>query len=709
MSLPGAGDGDAIVVSIVIVHYRTPALLERCLSSLSAARLALPHEILIIDNAPLDDAAAAIAQRHGARRLVSEKNLGYGPAANLGMAQARGRAFLILNPDVQVPPGSIEALVAFQDAHAAVGIAGPRLHDPDGGLQYSARTFYTLKVILLRRTFLGRLFPNAGALREHLMLDWDHAEVRDVDWMLGGALLVRRSAYEDVGGMDERFFLYFEDVDWCSRMQRRGWRVTYVPHAVMIHDHQRASAHGFLNRGQRMHLESGLRFWEKWSLVLYLWKRKSTEIRTIATIVSDVLLLSIAFLAAYFTRYLLGVWIPGWSVAKPVFALRVYARFIPFAGLVAIGTFSFLGLYRREVWSRGWREGLQLFKGIAITSLVVLATTFLFTRRPLSRFTILLFFPYALILVALGRAFLRRLVAGVRERRLQLRRLAVFAARPQIAELKRRFEQHGGFGYEPLYLAHDDEAQRPGGETIDPVERRVRYLADERIAEVALFESAADQALVERLLPRLIRTGLPVAYVPATQASLHHTRQVRDFMGFGALDLEGRGLPVRGWVKRGADILLAGAGLAAGLPLHGLQLLTQRPGGLVRETWIGRRGRAFQRRAYAGTGGPVVRLRWLRHYPALLNVLAGEMSFVGILPLTPQEFAAADEDYRRDPPDAPVGILGPAGGFSMAQAPQLATKLACNRNYVEHWSPAEDVRLAFETGRRGRSGKGGAA
>jgi N-acetylglucosaminyl-diphospho-decaprenol L-rhamnosyltransferase len=709
MPLPGAGERDAIVVSIVIVHYRTPALLERCLSCLGAANLALPHEILVIDNAPLDDAAEAIAQRHGARRLVSEKNLGYGPAANLGMEHARGRAFLILNPDVQVQPGSIETLVAFQDEHAAVGIAGPRLHDPDGGLQYSARTFYTLKVILLRRTFLGRLFPKAGALREHLMLDWDHRDVRDVDWMLGGALLVRRAAYEDVGGMDERFFLYFEDVDWCSRMQRRGWRVTYVPHAVMIHDHQRASARGFLTRGQRMHLESGLRFWEKWSLVLYLWKRKSSEIRRVATIVTDVLLLSIAFLAAYFTRYLLGVWIPSWSVAKPVFALRVYARFIPFAGLVAIGTFSFLGLYRREVWSRGWREGLQLFKGIAITSLVVLATTFLFARRPLSRFTILLFFPYALVLVTLGRAFLRRLVAGVKERRLQLRRLAIFASRAQIIEVRRRFAQHGFFGYEPLYLAHDDEAQRPGGAAIDPVERRARYLADERIAEVVLFESPPDSALVERLLPRLIRTGLPVIYVPLTHASLHHTRQVHDFMGFGALGLEGRRLPVRGWVKRGADILIALTGLVAGLPLHLVQRLAQRPAGLTRETWVGRRGRAFEHRAYAGTGGPASRLRWLRHYPALLNVLAGEMSFVGILPLTPQEFAAADEDYRRDPPDAPVGILGPAGGFSKACAPQLEEKLACNRHYVEHWSPAEDVRLAIEARRRGRPGKGGAA
>jgi N-acetylglucosaminyl-diphospho-decaprenol L-rhamnosyltransferase len=456
MDEPAGAARGSIDVSIIIVHYRTPELLARCLASIDAASPQIACETLVVDNAPLDRQAEALAARHRARYLCNTRNLGYGPAVNQGLEAARGHAMLILNPDVEVRAGAIEALAAQLDREPAVGVVGPRLYSPDGSLQYSARTFYTLWVILLRRTFLGRVFPRARAIREHLMQDWDHADTRDVDWMLGGALLVRREAYEDVGGMDERFFLYFEDVDWCSRMHRRGWRVVYLPQATMIHAHQRASARGFFSRGQRVHLESGLRFWEKWSLVLYLWKRKSTEIRAAATLAADLGLLSLAFLAAYFTRYLLGTWIPGWSEAKPLFALRVYARFIPFADLVAIVTFTFLGLYRREVWSQAWHEGWQLFKGIALTSLVVLASTFLFARRPMSRFTIILFFPYALVLVTLGRACLRRLVAGVKERRLQLRRLAVFAPRERIAELKQRFLQHGLFGYEPLYLADDD-------------------------------------------------------------------------------------------------------------------------------------------------------------------------------------------------------------------------------------------------------------
>jgi len=704
----GAPCEPRIDVSIIIVHFRTPELLQRCLETIAAARVLLAHEILVEDNAPLDGRAAELAARLGARYRRHDENLGLGRAVNQGLAAARGRYLLNLNPDIEVRPGSIEALVGFMDAHPAVGIAGPRLLDPDGSLQYSARTFYTLRVILLRRTFLGRLFPRARALREHLMMDWDHQEARDVDWMLGGALCVRREACQDVGGMDERFFLYFEDVDWCGRMQRRGWRVVYVPQAEMVHAHQRASARGFLSRGQRAHLESGLRFWEKWGWVFYLGRRHATGIRVAATLALDLALLSAAFLAAYFTRYALGLLIPNWSEAKPLFALRVYARFIPFAGLVALLTFRFLGLYRREVWSEPWRELGQLFKGVAITSLVVLASTFLFASRPMSRFTIVLFFPYALIGVALGRALLRRLVAGVKGRRLHLRRIAIFAARGRIDELRRRFAEHGTFGYEPLFLAHDDE-QRRAGLAGDPLERRVRFLGDERAAEAVLCDDPGDGAFVARLLPRLLATRLPVLYIPQGEAALRGARPVRDFMGYGAISLQGGPQSVRSPAKRLIDVGLALALLALGWPLHLLQLLAQRGAGCVSETLVGRRGRPLRRPRYAGSGGPAARIPWLRHYPALGRVLTGEMSIAGIIPLTAETFALTDEDYRREPPDAPVGIFTAAGGCAQggqAAAVEIARR---NRQYVERWSLSEDLRLVAAALRRGSRRGGGQA
>jgi hypothetical protein len=688
-------------VSILLVNYRTPALLARCLAALAAAETRAACETLVIDNAPLDDEARALAERYGAGYLRSERNLGLGRALNLGMARAAGRHFLIVNPDVEVGRGAIDALVEFLDAHPAVGIVGPKLLDPDGSLQYSARTFYSLSAILLRRTFLGRLFPHAHAVREHLMLDWDHADTRDVDWLLGAALLVRREAAEDVGGMDERFFLYFEDVDWCSRMHRRGWRVVYLPSATMVHAHQRASAHGLLGPGQRAHLESALRFYEKWSMVLYLWKRKATEIRTAATLLSDLVFLSAAFLAAYLTRYLLGLWVTGWSEEKPVLALGVYTRFVPFADLVAIGTFAFLGLYHGRIWRDRWREFLQIFKGIAITSVVVLATTFLFTRRPLSRFTILLFFPYALLLVTLGRGALRRSVARARERRIQLRRIAIFAGAEQIVELQRRFARHGTFGYEPIYLAHDDEARRAAPPPLDPLERRLRLLEDERIAEVAVFESCGAEPLLERLLPRLLHSGLPVRYVPASEAFVHRARLIGDFMGYGVLVLGGRSPHVQSDVKRALDVVLALLLLAIGLPGHLVRRFTRRSRLTVEETVIGGGGHPVRRRVYPDAISGARETRPLRyHYPALRAVLAGEMSLIGMTPLTPEQWERAGEEYRRDPPEAPIGILHPAFGLTERASSYLPDVLDGNRHYVESWSLGEDLHVALEALRR---------
>jgi N-acetylglucosaminyl-diphospho-decaprenol L-rhamnosyltransferase len=720
-----ADSGPRPVVSIVIVHYRSPDILEHCLERIAAARIGLPHETIVVDNAPADEAATRIAERQGARAIVNERNVGYGPAVNQGMAAARGRFFLVLNPDVEVLPGSVEALAAYLEAHPPVGVCGPKLLNPDGSLQYSARTYYTFWTILLRRTFIGRLFPRAHALREHLMMDWDHGEERDVDWMMGGALLVRRAAVDDVGGMDERFFLYFEDVDWCSRMHRRGWRVVYVPQAEMIHAHQRASARGFLSRGQRIHIESALRFYEKWSAVLYLWKRKSTQLRALATFGSDLVWLSVAFLGAYLTRYLLGFVIPVWSAQKPVLALGVYARFVVFADLVAVGTFHFLGLYRGDVWRNRWREFTQLAKGIMITSLVVMASTFLFTTRPLSRFTILLFFPYGLLLVGLAREQLRRIVAEARERRLHLRRLAVFASRAQIETLAYRFSLHGTFGFEPIYVAHDDEGQDPSGGVRDPVQRRAELIENERIAQAVVFETIADRELVDRLVPRLLAAGVPVSYVPRSEALLLEAHRLADFMGFGAVSLGGAPVAVRSWLKRGLDFLIASLLLLLGLPLHAVQVLSLGRSPWRRTALIGRRGRVFELRAYRERRGLVRVMPLLRFYPALLNIVTGELSFVGIAPLRAEEWERVGVGYRLNPPDAPVGLAAePAGaaryldpdpasgvvqgGSGAAVARDLEEVVARNRRYLLTWSLGGDLRIFLSTPPDRRKTEGGA-
>jgi GT2 family glycosyltransferase len=141
-----------------------------------------------------------------------------------------------------------------------VGIVFPKLLNPDGSLQYSCRTFHTFWTILMRRTPLGKMFPKSKILRDHLMMDWDHDTIREVDWALGGCMMIRRDAVFGPKLFDERFFLYFEDVDLCYGMKKTSWKVIYNPKAVMVHHHLRESALKGLNPQKKEVIKSWVKF-----------------------------------------------------------------------------------------------------------------------------------------------------------------------------------------------------------------------------------------------------------------------------------------------------------------------------------------------------------------------------------------------------------------------------------------------------------------
>jgi GT2 family glycosyltransferase len=148
---------------------------------------------------------------------------------------AQGAWLLLLNPDTVVPPGALRTLMGFARAHPEAGVIGPRLLNPDGSLQYSCRSFPTITAGMFRHTFLGRLFPRVRSMRSYLMCDWDHDSVRAVDWLSGAAMLIRRTAYEQIGGLDEGFYWGSEDVDYCYRMHAAGWTVLYTPEPAITH------------------------------------------------------------------------------------------------------------------------------------------------------------------------------------------------------------------------------------------------------------------------------------------------------------------------------------------------------------------------------------------------------------------------------------------------------------------------------------------
>jgi hypothetical protein len=173
--------------------------------------------------------------------IASDENLGYTRGNNLGLRAARGRYLLVLNPDTEVVEDAVPQMLAYMDAHPAVGLIGPQLRFPDGALQSTRRRFPSLLTGFFESTWLQSLAPSA-LLNHYYARDLPDQAVEEVDWVMGAALLVRREVYEQVGGFDEGFFMYSEELDWCRRIKAAGWRVVYFPPAQVIHHEARSSA-----------------------------------------------------------------------------------------------------------------------------------------------------------------------------------------------------------------------------------------------------------------------------------------------------------------------------------------------------------------------------------------------------------------------------------------------------------------------------------
>ena len=218
----------------MIVNYNTAHLLKEMWDALMASQGSLKLQTIIVDNASRDDSVAAIGRDcPGAQLILNAQNVGFGRANNQALAAGTtGRYLLLLNTDAFVAPDTLTRTVEFMDANPDCGVLGVRLVGRDGELQPSCRYFPTPWNVFLNRTGLARFFPRVRMIDE---MDWDHASVRECDWVPGCYLLVRRELIDQVGLFDPRFFLYFEELDHCFAARKAGWKVMYYPDTQVVH------------------------------------------------------------------------------------------------------------------------------------------------------------------------------------------------------------------------------------------------------------------------------------------------------------------------------------------------------------------------------------------------------------------------------------------------------------------------------------------
>ncbi|MDA2936018.1 glycosyltransferase family 2 protein [Patescibacteria group bacterium AH-259-L05] len=242
-------------------------MLKQCLRNIDEAHIGIDYEIIIVDNNSTDSSKEFLLQLK-CKVILNNENIGYAAANNQGIKLAKGKYILTLNPDVIVLPESIEKLFGFLENSPDVAMAGPQLLNPDKSIQYSCCRFPEVYTPAIRRTFLGKLPLFKKELNRYLMLDFDHKKTKEVDWLIGAVLMVRKSALDSIGLLDERFFLYFEDVDLARRIQKAGYKVMYYPESKMYHFHQRLSdvqsGASLFSKITWIHITSALKYFIKW-------------------------------------------------------------------------------------------------------------------------------------------------------------------------------------------------------------------------------------------------------------------------------------------------------------------------------------------------------------------------------------------------------------------------------------------------------------
>ncbi len=265
-------------LAIVIVNYNVRDLLRACLTSVYASEGDFSFQVCVVDNASQDGSAKMVETEFPqARLIVNTENVGYPAGNNIGLCsfgewcptgeaesghRPPARHALLLNGDTEVPPQALAQMLAFMDAHPEAGAAGPKLVLPDGKLDLACRrSFPSPEIIAYRVTFLSKLFPRSRRFGRYNLTFLDPDVVTEVDSVVGAFMMVRAEAIAAVGLLDERFFMYAEDLDWAKRMKEAGWKIYYNPQVVVRHV-KRASSRQF--KPARLEFErASLRFYRK--------------------------------------------------------------------------------------------------------------------------------------------------------------------------------------------------------------------------------------------------------------------------------------------------------------------------------------------------------------------------------------------------------------------------------------------------------------
>ena len=512
-------------LSVVLVSYNTRDLLEQALRTALEGAAGLQAEVFVIDNASRDGSADMVAEKFPQVHLIrSPRNLGFAGGNNLALRQVQGRHVLLLNTDTVVRRDTLPSLVAFLDTHPEAGAVGCKILNPDGTLQLACRRgFPTPMAAFCKVSGLSRLFPRSPRLAAYNLTYLDPEETNEVDALSGSCMMVRKAAMDQVGLLDEDYFMYGEDLDWCYRLRQAGWKIFYVPHTAIVHfkgESGRAEQMKVLYRFYeamsifvRKHMQQRYRFFPLWLLhvgiVLYGLSSAATRLgRRLALPALDGLLVLVGLKLGIALRYHsaltplirniesignqlgIGVHPTRWLTPPPYTDLQWLVVYGASAATWLLA-FYLLGLYDRHRFSP-----LRAAGAVTVGFTGVVTLVFFFKAYNFSRLAAGAAWFFIIVLVAGW-----RLAAGhlQKTRRLGRRRLLVVGTEPVVARFLAHLEQLGQAQWEVVGLVGLTPQWRgerlAGKQVLGLVEELPRLLREYEIGELVFTESTLAHAL----------------------------------------------------------------------------------------------------------------------------------------------------------------------------------------------------------------------
>ncbi len=626
-------------LSVILVNYNVKSYLEQALESIRKSLEGLNAEIFVVDNASHDGSVPMVRSKFSdVHLIVNAENVGFAKANNQAIRLAKGRHVCLINPDTLVREDTFRVCVAYLDDHPEAGMVGGKVLNPDGTLQLACRrSFPTPWVAFTKVSGLSALFPKTRLFGRYNMTYLDPEQRADVEAISGSFMVIRKTVIDQIGMLDEQFFMYGEDLDWCYRIYQAGWKIVYLPDTQIIHYKGRSTREASLDAIKlfygamvlfvKKHFGRGFSLLPQWFLMLGIWLRGGVVLagnllRILVLPFIDLSLMQISLIIALFFRFgHLHHWM----------SYRIVNIEYSAVWLLCLAT---LGLYRRGVFSTS-----KAVWAVLIGLIFNASFTFFFPQYAYSRQVVLV--AGALNAVLLGgwrlairiASRLRRFpFLGTVGRTWLMRRAVILGTDSSAVDLYRRLKNRIASGYEVIGLLAQDESALANGEPgtapiLGTVRDLKRLAVRHQIHDIIFTPEAASYEMILSVISMSKNLHIDYKMVPRDLDVLIGRSSVDVIEEIPLLDLDYKifdGFNLA--VKRTGDLLFAAiflilylpvwvwASLHPGIRFEPLQVSDGQDGFFI----------LYEIRKQDRPAG-----RWLQMLPQMWEVLKGRMSLVG--------------------------------------------------------------------------------